>query len=712
MHLKTFTICSMLLWSTLSNMLLFTSCYGQQDQYYQLLNAKKKICESTMAAFSGKPESLDLLINTGNEGLKLTRPDDHGYKFLFNQAIGNGYYYKQDFKQARAHFEKAYTEAVKAGWIEKSLKSLGNLIAIYHYLGMQGKADDAAQKLKQLAEATDTLKNKSDIYYNLGLYNQQQKFYYGIALSNFLKSVALHKKVADTSKVIKSKLDYAVKLMMVAEIYLHLKQPNKALQYLNEVKPYLNQSIIFDITAYGKLIRAAALLNNKTDALKYYNLLSNIVGKVPGKWSELVSSSLEMATIALKDKDYKLTKFYIDKADKQSKLDNNELLTSSVNLAYGDYYKSLGNYALAGKYYKTSEHGSAIYDKEQYADLLKSLTAVMIMSGDEKGAGVYFNKYVKVSDSLSQEKTSLNLAEMEARFQNEYKQQKIGLLNKENLARELQLQQEKTTRWLLICGALLLFLALSLIYLNYRNKQKANLLLDKKNKELDMTNEQLLAANQTKAKLFGIISHDLRSPVSQLFTFLKLQHTNPGFITEENRKKHQKELMYSSSNLLATMEDLLLWSKSQMDHFELDNEDIDVKCLLAEVMRLFQDQAESKKLKLEFGKLDCQFVNSDYNLLVTILRNLLQNAVNNSFTETVISIDANVNAQKQPYISIVNRGEIIPAERIVELINDVHVNSKSSGYGLLIVKELTEMIGAKLNIFSTQEGTTTQVVFS
>ncbi|SDL75875.1 Signal transduction histidine kinase [Pedobacter sp. ok626] len=711
MHLKTLPIC-LLLWSMLSNMFFCSTSYAQQDRYDQLLKEKKKICETTMATFSGKPESLDLLINTGSAGLKLTRPDDHGYKFLFNQAIGNGFYYKQDFKQAKDHFEQAYSEALKAGLLEKSLKSLGNLIAIYHYLGMQGKADDAAQKLKLLAEATDTLKNKSDIYYNLGLYNQQQKFYYGIALSYFLKSAALHKHIADTVKAVKSKLDYGVKLMMVSEIYIYLKQPHKALQYLNEVNPYLGQSIIFDITAYGKFIRAAVLLNDRKVALKYYNLLYSVSGKVHGKWSELVSSSLEIAALALKDKDYPLAKSYIDRADQQAKLDSNEMLTSAVNLSYGDYYKSIGNYLLAVKYYKASEHGTAIYDKERYVDLLKSLTAVTIMLGGKAGAQNYFSKYVTVSDSLNQEKVSLNLAEMEARFQNEYKQQKIGLLNKENEAKNMELLQERNARWLLIGGALLLLVALVLIYVNYRSKQKANLLLDKKNKQLDVINEELFVANQTKAKLFGIISHDLRSPVSQLFTFLKLQQTKPGFVNEESEKVHQKGLMQSSSNLLATMEDLLLWSKSQMDHFELDNEEVDVEHLLMEVLKLLRDQAEGKKMKLEIGKLDYQFVNSDYNLLFTILRNLLQNAVNHSFSETVISIHANINAEKQQYISILNHGEIIPAERIKELINDVHVNSKSSGYGLLIVKELTGMIGAKLNIFSTKEGTTTQVVFS
>ena len=218
--------------------------------------------EKILAEFTGKPESLELLIKTGTEGLALSSEKDHEYKFLFHQAIGTGYYYKQDFTSASQHFEEAYSEATKANLVEKSIKPLGNLVLIYHYMGLQGKADTTAQKLKQIAETNDTLKNKSDIYYNLGVYNQQQKFYYGIALDNFLKSVSLGKAIADTTKTVKLKTDYAVKNMMVADVYLFLKQPEKALQYLEVVKPYLGLSAIVDITAYGKFVRSYVELDN------------------------------------------------------------------------------------------------------------------------------------------------------------------------------------------------------------------------------------------------------------------------------------------------------------------------------------------------------------------------------------------------------------------------------------------------------------------
>ncbi|MEO6403939.1 MAG: hypothetical protein ABIY51_10575, partial [Ferruginibacter sp.] len=69
------------------------------------MNKKKIDCESILAAFTGKPESIEQLIKEGGEGITLTDAVDVEYKFLFYNAIGTGYYYKQDFKSAKENFE-------------------------------------------------------------------------------------------------------------------------------------------------------------------------------------------------------------------------------------------------------------------------------------------------------------------------------------------------------------------------------------------------------------------------------------------------------------------------------------------------------------------------------------------------------------------------------------------------------------------------------
>ena len=668
-------------------LLAFGFAAAQQNKRQEELDERKSRLEKIMTTFSGKPESFDQLINEGKEGIAISATNDYSYKFLFYQAIGSGYYYKQDFKSAKENFEAAYAEAVQGKMIEKSTKPLGNLVSIYHYMGLQEKADSAAKLLKQIIETVDTLKNKSDIYYNLGLYNQQQKFYYSIALDNFLKSVALHKPIVDTAKAIKLKTDYGSKLMMVAEIYLFLKQPAKAIQYLEEVNPYLGLSKVLDITAYGKFIRSYVQLNNKAEALKYYTALHQVNGTSPGTWSELVSSNLEIASLALKEKDYPVAKSYIDKADKQSKLDNKEIMTSTVNLSYGDYYKAKNDYQQAISYYKIAEPGAAKYNKEQYADLLRSLAEVQMLAGNNEASST-FSKYTSISDSLTRSKIELNLAEMEALFQNKNKQQQIEI-------KDTQLLFAKKQRLWLIAGLVLAGIAALLLILLYRNKKESANLISEKNKTLSKLNNELEEANRTKAKLFSIISHDLRSPISQVYQFLKLQQLNPKALNENQKNELSNKIQTATGSLLETMEDLLLWSKTQMNEFKTSIQSTALLPVVQACQNLLQLNSEAKNISYQNTVSPTTIINTDPYYLQTIIRNLLQNAVKASPENGTIKIGTE-QLPKGTILYIKNEGDNFSQQQYKQIVSSEENTKSLNGLGLRLVDELSKKIGVAI----------------
>ena len=664
------------------------STFGQANR--AKLEAHKIACERILAEFAGKPESIAQLIEEGKEGLKLCGDTDHEYRFALNQALGTGYYYQQNFKKASAYFERAYQEARTGGMNEKSLKPLGNLISVYHYLGRQPQADRAARQLKRIIDGVESPKSKSDAYYNLGLYNQQQKFYYGIALNDFLKSAELHRSVLDTTTIPKLKLDYGTKLMMVAEIYLYLKQPDKAIQYMREVQPYLGMSKIVDVTAYGKFVRSYAQLNDEKAALDYYNLLHQTAAETSGKWSELVSSNLTMATLAQNRRDFRRALSYLDKADKQSKLDNNEMLTSSVNFSYGEYYKDLREYGKAVAYYKTAEYGSALFNKEQYMDLLKSLTAVEIALGNAPEAATYYAKFIALSDSLTSQKIALNIAETEAVFQNEYKQQQIEVRN-------LEIEKNKVQRLWLLAGLASLTLVSVLLVVIYQNKKRTARLLDDKNKVLAQLNGELEEANQTKAKLFSIISHDLRSPISQVYQFLKLQQLNPRLLDETQRAQLSEKIQTATGSLLETMEDLLLWSKTQMSQFKVDFRPTEVAAVVDQCLKLMQLNLEAKNLTVDNRIPANATVISDPYYLQTILRNLLQNAIKAAEPGGVIRVDFAKNAAGVLVLSVGNSGPAFSQQRYLDVISPEDHGQSLDGLGLRLVAELSEKIDVKVH---------------
>ena len=111
--------------------------------------------------------------------------------------------------------------------------------------------------------------------------------------------------------------------------------------------------------------------------------------------------------------------------------------------------------------------------------------------------------------------------------------------------------------------------------------------------------------------------------------------------------------------------------------------------------------------------MDFDRVETDYNLLLMILRNLLQNAIQHSDDNGTVVIQTGFNQENQKFISVHNFGETIGEDQISQLLNSRKVKSKSSGYGLVMVQEMSEHIRAHLSIDSgVESGTTITLIFN
>jgi len=667
---------------------------AQQSSNSVLLKQKYEFCQSTLSNLSGKPETMGLLIKEARAGLALSTEKDHKEKLLFHQALGMTYYFQQLFDSAKVHFEAAYQQSLNDDLRDKGLVPLGNLISIYYYLGSKQEADSAAQKLKLALRTVTDKKTISDANYALGVYNQQQKLFYNIALEHFLKSAEMHRELMDTAKSEKLRNDYGVKLAMVAEIYLQLQQPEKAIQYLNEASGYRGNSAIISISAYGKYIRAYNMLNDKPNALKYYNLLHNTAAKTNGKWSELVSSNLQMFEMALREKNFTEAKKYLDKADQQAKKDGNTIVSSAVNLQLGEYYKATEDNAQALKYFQLAEAPSSAVSKEQYLELLKSIVAVEMNLGNTRQAQIYYQKLLSLSDSLINNKITSNIAEQEAVYQNKEKQRQIDVQN-------AQIAYSKKEKFWLFFGIIMLALATMMLVRNYRNKKRTADILDKNNKHLEQLNMQLEEANRTKAKLFGIISHDLRSPIYQVAQFLKIQDVEPDYYTKEQKKKLSDKIQAATNSLMQTLEDLLMWSKTQMKELNATSQKVNINKLVSESLKLMQLIIDEKQLRIANELRQEISIASDPYFLQTIIRNLLQNALRESLSGGLVLIGGD-----DKMIFIQNGGGYFSQAEFEKIIYAKDKDISLSGLGLKTVDELSKKINAKIEFAPTKDQTT------
>ncbi|MBA4166239.1 MAG: HAMP domain-containing histidine kinase [Chitinophagaceae bacterium] len=314
----------------------------------------------------------------------------------------------------------------------------------------------------------------------------------------------------------------------------------------------------------------------------------------------------------------------------------------------------------------------------------------------------YNEQYILQSDSLNKEKISQNFADQETRYQTRQKEERIGSLGKENQLQVLQLQAASRTRWFLILGLVALGTIALLMYFIYRNKEKLNRLLNNKNEQLGILNAQLAQANETKATLFGIIGHDLRAPAGKIVQLLQLQKDNPEMLSAEARARHEVRLKTASENVLETMEDLLLWSKSQMQHFTPQLTGTAMYPLVQKEIDFMQDAAADKEMIIT-NEIARDFVqHTDENFVAVIIRNLLQNAVKYGEHGTPIAITAIGDT-----LSITNTASLADTTQLNDRLARQDINSKNAGLGLQISRDLATAIHAGISFAGENSGSLT-----
>ncbi|WP_293304494.1 tetratricopeptide repeat-containing sensor histidine kinase [Pedobacter sp. UBA5917] len=673
------------------------------------LNEWNIYCDKLKGIPTGK-ENYPELIKAAIRGINMTASDNFLYKSIFNFHLAGGYESTYKIDSAIHYYEISKKYAEKARNNSRIVLALRRLAGLYDNKQWLKKGDEARSELIEIASVDKDKEIQiganivlGEYYLNSGMFEK--------ALPRYIEYIKYLKIDYARDNNSASRSNIGVGYLAVGEIYQNLNRADESLAYFKESIGYLSNYNEGLETAYKDLITSYLSLNKVDSALVYYGVLKKSVEK-SGDYTILIDAQVELGKMfTTKEKLDQAGKILFG-AEKNATISKEKEDYYLVKNALADLFLKQGDSKRAIKYYKEALP-LAIYFKHKavIATLYLNLATAEKKENLENDAYKHILLYAKYTDSLKTESISKNIIEMEARFQNEVKQQKIGVLNRENETKNLQLKQEKNIRWLLGGTALISLIALSLIYMIYKNKQKANLLLDKKNQQLDITNSQLANANQTKAKLFSIISHDLRSPVSQLFTFLKIQQS-AAQLSEEEKNKHQQKLISSSRDLLESMEDLLLWSKSQMENFETDHDIIDIEELFENTVSMLATQIDAKNLKLEMKTGDVDDLDSDENILTIVLRNLLQNAINNAHSGTQLCLFSGINENGQKYLSISNAGNMIPEDKIALLLNSSNVQSKSSGYGLMIVKDLLKKLNADLSISSSNEVTQVRITFN
>jgi signal transduction histidine kinase len=218
---------------------------------------------------------------------------------------------------------------------------------------------------------------------------------------------------------------------------------------------------------------------------------------------------------------------------------------------------------------------------------------------------------------------------------------------------------------------------------------------------------ELQELNVTKDRFFSIIAHDLRGPMGGFMGLTDL-------LTEELSNMSMAEIQEflwsmrdSATNLFKLLENLLQWARVQQGGIIFSRERVLFRPIVTESLEMIQESAKKKGITIICDISDQLEVFADGNLIQTVIRNLVSNAVKFSTRGGTVNISAKTTEDESVEISVKDMG-IGMNPYMVENLFRIDVKNgrpgtegeQSTGLGLLLCKEFIEKHGGHIRVES------------
>lgn len=226
--------------------------------------------------------------------------------------------------------------------------------------------------------------------------------------------------------------------------------------------------------------------------------------------------------------------------------------------------------------------------------------------------------------------------------------------------------------------------------------------VEEQSKELTIQRDELQQLNATKDKLFSILAHDLRNPFHIIIGFSDLLLTDLQKMSETKIRKFLNMIHSSSKRGNDLLDNILQWSRMQTGRISFYPESLQLSKIVNENYTFFAGEVQAKQINFQ------QFIDSDIiitadeNMLNTILRNLISNAIKFTHKNGKIIIDVKF-LNRFMQISISDNGVGITPENQKKLfLLNSNITTKGTneeagtGIGLMLCKEFVERHGGKI----------------
>jgi PAS domain S-box-containing protein len=221
--------------------------------------------------------------------------------------------------------------------------------------------------------------------------------------------------------------------------------------------------------------------------------------------------------------------------------------------------------------------------------------------------------------------------------------------------------------------------------------------------------------NELTNQILSIISHDLRGTIGAISSLIDLFLHDEYQLEEEEKNRFLSDINISAKSSLSILENLLNWSRNAKGKIKADFEVFDLTEVVNDVISFNRSVIASKGIAIDNKLQNAYYVKGDRDMIHTVVRNLINNALKYTQKDGRIVINQSSDAQIL-YLTVKDNG-IGMDERKLKEINFPKVKSTEgtsgetgTGLGLFLVRDFLKKNKGRLEIFSVKgEGTTVKI---
>ena len=607
---------------------------------------------------------------------------------LLYEEIGLEYDYAGQTEEAKRYYLKYKDLSDELDFIDGQLGFVSRYTSILIKTGLFDSIIIINNEALALAQQANNKDKEADFITNIGTgYNY--KGYYEMALEYYLEALKYYESVSDS-------LSVGQLYDMTQTIYWELKRFNEAIAYGEKAVDLLSRGE--DTYRYG-----ISLLNLSNTYLYMYQhdrakeLLDKalLIAQENGyTYIEALACISYHAIYSATDASqawayaHRALEIAIGMNDPET------IAHSKLNLGYA--YIFSGRYREAEEWLEQALELAQEYDisyimREVYEEFAKLEYARQKI---DKGL-IYAGKADSVRNMLMGEKIQRAAEELNIKYETEKKELEIA-------RQQAVLGRHQAYQIAFVTGIVLLLAILILLWwmLNLRNKR----------------NRALAEMNATKDKFFSIISHDLKNPAIAQRDALQLLTNNSDKWDATLLSQYYTELLKSANGQVELLYNLLNWAQVQTGRMPYKPVSFDLSKALRSDITLIEDMAKRKGIITDVQIPQIAVVTGDSNMITTVVRNLLTNAVKFTSGGNTVSLriellaDSDEGSGARAYtVSVVDTGTGMSEEQLHNLFSIDQKQSRrgtagesGSGLGLIVCKELIEKHGSTLNVESVE----------